>query len=177
MSAMLEARVAFLERQIDTLLRRRASPFALARTTMNVDDSGPVQTVQAQLDALSIRDKIPVLYGYGVTGAPPVAADMQVVYLDGDRSKAVIIASGHQSYRLRGLAAGDSALYDSRGHRVWLTSSGISLVGNVGHTGNYTLTGNLSVTGSVIAGAGGTDQVGLQTHHHTDGTPGPTPGT
>ena len=35
MSAMLDANVAVLERQIDTLLRHRASPFALARTTMS----------------------------------------------------------------------------------------------------------------------------------------------
>jgi hypothetical protein len=63
MSAMLEARVALLERQIDTLLRWRASPFRLARSTMSVNDTCPVQTVQAQLDAPSIRDKIPVRYG------------------------------------------------------------------------------------------------------------------
>jgi phage gp45-like len=183
MSAILEARVATLERQIDTLLRRQGSPFAFARSTMSVNDTGAVQTVQAQLDALSIRDNIPLLYGYGVTGSPPVSADLHIAFLDGDRSKAVIVASGHQTYRLKGLAVGDSALYDSRGHQVWLTPAGITLTGNVAHAGNYTLTGNLSVignvsaTGSVIAGSGGADQVGLQTHKHPAANTPPTPNT
>lgn len=43
--------------------------------------------------------------------------------------------------------------------------------------GGFKLTGNLQVTGSVIAGFGGVDQVGLQTHTHaSNGTP-PAPGT
>jgi hypothetical protein len=57
-----------------------------------------------------------------------------------------------------------------------LTPSGIVIQGNV------TIQGSLAVTGSVIAGSGGADQVGLQTHVHlntqasttsTSGTPKP----
>jgi phage gp45-like len=180
---MLEARVFALERQIDALMRRRGSPFALARTTTNASDGGPVQTVQARLNALSVRDKIPLLYGFGMTASPPIGADLHVAFLDGDPSKAVAIASGHQTFRLRGLAAGDSALYDSRGHRVWLTPAGITIGGNITHTGdtatigNVTHTGNLHVTGEIIAGHGGGDQVGLQTHKHPSNGAPPTPNT
>ncbi len=39
-----------------------------------------MQKVQAQLDALATRDGIPVLYGYGVTGSPPSAADLHVAF-------------------------------------------------------------------------------------------------
>ena len=167
MSAMLEARVAMLERQIDALMRRRGSPFALARTTLAVNDTGSVQTVQAQLDALSTRDGIPLLYAYGVTGSPPVAADLHVAFLDGDRSKAVAIASGHQTYRLRGLGLGDSALYDSRGAYVWLTSAGPAV--NCGGR-PMLITGDLHVTGAVIGNYGGSEQVGLLSHRHGTGT-------
>ena len=166
-----------LERQIDTLLRRPGAPFALARSLMNVNDAGPVQTVQAQLHALGARDKIPVLYGYGVTGSPPINADLHIAYLDGDPSKAVISASGRQTYRLRNLGVGDSALYDSRGHCVWLTSAGVTLTGNIVHTGDVVHTGNLHVTGEIIAGYGGGDQVGLQTHKHPANGAPPTAGT
>jgi phage gp45-like len=176
---MLEARIAVLERQLAALMQRRGSLFALARSTLAVNDAGPVQTVQAQLDALSVRDAIPLLYSYGVTGSPPVAADLHVAFLDGDRSKAVAIASGHQSYRLRGLSPGDSALYDSRGAPLWLTPGGPAV--NCG--GNpMVITGDLHVTGAVIAGYGGGDQAGLQTHQHgtgaaAAGTVAPTAGT
>ena len=176
MSAMLEARVAILERQLNALMQRRGTHFALARSTMNVNDAGPVQTVQARLDALSTRDNIPVLYHYGFFGAPPVGADLHVAFLDGDRSKAVVIASNHQSHRMTGVSPGDAGLY-AQGAIVHLSGSGIGLTGNISHTGNYTLTGNLTVTGSVTAGAGGGDQVTLQQHKHPANNTPPTPGT
>jgi phage gp45-like len=173
---MLAQKVAALERQIDALSRRRGSPFALARSTLNVNDTGAVQTVQAQLDALSVRDNIPLLYHYGFFSAPPIGADLHVAFLDGDRSKAVVIATNHQSYRMKGVAPGDAGLY-AQGALIHLTEAGIAVAGDVAHTGNYTLTGNLSVTGSVIAGAGGADQVGLQTHKHPSNNAPPTPNT
>ena len=183
MSAMLEARIVMLERQlaaqgrqIAAMSQRRGAPFALARSTMNVNDSGPVQTVQAQLDALSTRDNIPVLSNYGFFGAPPIGADLHVAFLDGDRSKAVVIASNHQSHRMTGVAPGDAGLY-ANGAIVHLSSTGIGLTGAISHTGNYTLTGNLTVTGSVTAGAGGGDSVTLQGHRHPATNTPPTAGT
>ena len=120
--AMLARQVVMLERQVSALMLRRGAPFALARTTLAVNDTGPVQTVQAQLDALSTRDYIPLLYGFGVTGSPPIGTDLHLAFLDGDRAKSLAIA------------------------------------------------GDLHVTGAVIAGYGGADQVGLQTHKHGEGT-------
>lgn len=43
--------------------------------------------------------------------------------------------------------------------------------------GGFKITGNLQVTGSVIAGFGGIDQVGLQTHVHASNGVPPTAGT
>jgi phage gp45-like len=167
MSAVLEARIAALERQVAALLNRRSTPFSLARSTLAVNDFGAVQTVQAQLDPLSVRDGIPLLSNFGHTSAPPIGADFHVAFIDGDRSKAVIIASGHQAYRLRGLGDGDSAIYDSRGAYAWLTPDGPAING----VGKPTLvTGDLHVTGNVYGGWNGPDQVGLTSHRHGTGT-------
>lgn len=166
----LEARVAQLERQIAALMQRRGAPFALARSTMNANDSGPVQTVQAQLDALSRRDAVPVLYHYGFFASPPAGADLHVAFLDNDRSKAVVIASNHQSHRMTGIAPGDAGLY-AQGAVIHLSGGGIAI------TGNVALTGNLTVTGSVTAGAGGADSVTLQGHKHPANNAPPTAGT
>ena len=183
MTAMLEARVAQLERlcanqqrQIAGLMQRKGAHFALGRSTLNVNDGGAVQTVQAQLDALSTRDNIPILYHHGFFSAPPIGADLHVAFLDGDRSKAVVIASNHQSYRMKGAAPGDAGLY-AQGQTIHLTGSGIVISGNVALTGNVTLTGNLSVSGSVTAGAGGGDSVTLQGHKHPANNTPPTAGT
>ena len=173
MTTHLEARIAMLERQVTALMRRRGTPFALARSTLAADDTGPVQKVQAQLDALSVRDGMPVLYGFGVTGVPPEGTDLHVAFLDNDRSKAVVVAGGHQGYRLRGLGTGDSALYDIRGASFWLGAGGPS-VNCAGQP--MTVTGDLHVTGQVIAGYGSADRVALQTHRHGTG-PAPVAGS
>jgi phage gp45-like len=177
MTAMLEARIAQLERicahqqrQIAGLTQQKGTHFALGRSTLNVNDSGAVQTVQAQLDALSIRDNIPILYHHGFFSAPPIGSDLHVAFLDGDRSKAVVIASNHQSYRMTGAAPGDAGLF-AQGQTIHLTSGGIAI------TGNVALTGNLSVSGSVTAGVGGGDSVTLQGHKHTANNTPPTAGT
>jgi hypothetical protein len=60
MSAMLEVRVAMLQRQLAELTQRRGTPLALARSTLAVNDTSPVQTVRAQLGALSTRARVPL---------------------------------------------------------------------------------------------------------------------
>jgi phage gp45-like len=164
--AMLAAKVAALERDAATQSLPRAAPFALGRTTLAVNDTGPVQTVQARLNALSVRDGIPVLYGFGFTGSPPIGTDVHVAFLNGNPSKSLVIAGSHQTFRLRGLSVGDSALYDIRGAYLWLTSAGPAINGAGLPT---TVNGDLHVTGAVIAGYGGADQVGVQTHKHAQG--------
>jgi phage gp45-like len=126
MSADMAARVAALERQVAALMRRPGSPFALARSTLTPNDGGPVQTMQGKLDALSTRDKIPVLFHYGFSSCAPIGADKLVAFIDGDRSKAVAFASNHQGHRLTGLASGESWLYNAvTGSYVKCGASGI----------------------------------------------------
>jgi hypothetical protein len=48
---------------------------------------------------------------------------------------------------------------------------------NIVAPGGVNITGNLHCTGAVIAGYGGADQVGLQTHRHPANNTPPTPGT
>lgn len=48
---------------------------------------------------------------------------------------------------------------------------------NLNITADVAITGNLTVTGAIIAGSGGADQVGLQTHLHPANNTPPTPGT
>jgi len=159
----LERRCAMLERRLAAMERLMGSPFSLARSTLAPDDTGAVQTVQLALDALSGRDAVPAMANFGHTSVPPIGTDFHVVFVDGRRSKAVAIASGHQTYRLRGLGVGDSALYDIRGAYAWLKATGpwVHCAGNP-----MTIEGDLRVTGSIIAGFGGEDQVGVQSHDH-----------
>ncbi len=95
-----------------------------------VDDIGDtVQRLQARFSALELRDGIPRLAEFGFTSRPPAGSDCVAIYVGGDRSNGVVIATGNQTYRLKGLGDGDAALYDSRGQSVWLTSAGIVVNG------------------------------------------------
>ena len=167
----LEARVAMLERIVAQQARQLRTPIAFGRSTAAPIDTGPVQTIQGQMDALSRRDGMPVLFHYGYSSAMPIGGDKVISYLTADRSQGVVIATGHQSYRLTGLSTGQVALYDMWGHKIVLGSGGISM------TGTVSVTGDIHATGAVIAGYGGADQVGLQTHHHGTGGVPPAAGT
>src|SRR5260363_84925 len=60
-------------------------------------DDGPVERHQARLGALELRDHTPRLAEYGFASMPPVGSDAVVVFIGGDRSNGVIIATGHQA--------------------------------------------------------------------------------
>ncbi len=178
-------------------LGRRLQMLAGLGRVQWVNDSGQVQTAQLTLTALEVRDNTPRLAEFGFTSNPPPGADAALLFLGGDRSNGVVIATGHQRYRLKGLASGDAAIYDSRGQSVWLTPGGIVVNGAglpmvVNNTPTVTVnaatsvtlntptthcTGNLNVDGSVVAQGdisdhGTKSMAGMRTvyngHTHTD---------
>jgi phage gp45-like len=124
-----EGRLRALERHV-AALERRYNPLSMARSTVVPNDGGNVQTVQGKLDALSTRDAMPVLFQYGFSCSMPVDTDKLVAFIDGDRSKAVVFASNNQTYRIKGLATGEVALYDMRGRFIKLGASQITVQAN-----------------------------------------------
>jgi hypothetical protein len=58
-----------------------------------------------------------------------------------------------------------------------IVNGNFQLSGNIESQTGGTYAGNITTTGNVIAGAGGADQVGLQTHGHPGNNQPPTPGT
>ncbi|CCD30345.1 Putative Phage baseplate assembly protein V [Candidatus Glomeribacter gigasporarum BEG34] len=113
---------------LERLFRRVMLMIGRGRLTTGRDD-GPVQRHQARLGALEVRDHTPRLAEYGFASMPPVGSDAVVVFIGGDRSNGVIIATGHQASRLNHLKAGEAALYDDLGQRVILTRHGIVIEG------------------------------------------------
>ena len=105
---------------LDRLYRRLIMTVGRGRLNLT-DDTGNAQAAQIDHGPLSangsldIRDNTPVLLAFGLASNPPAGADAISLSLGGDRNKAVIIAHGHQQYRLKNLAPGDAALHDMRG--------------------------------------------------------------
>ena len=95
------------------------------KTTGN--DSGNVQMLQVRLGENEIRDNTPRLAEFGFTSMPPDGSDMVVLCIGGDRSNAVIIATGHIETRMKNLQPGESALYDAVGKFIYLKHDQIEI--------------------------------------------------
>lgn len=143
-----------------------------------IDDTGVVQLVQVKLGADEILDGVPRVAEYGFVSNPPVGADAVAIFISGDRSQGVVIATNHQASRLKGLAPGEVAIHDNLGQIIRLTPTGIVITAPLGVTinGNVAVTGAITATANITAGQGGGDQVTLQQHIHPGTNQVPTPG-
>ena len=135
------------ETTIARLWRRLQSIVGRGRTHV-VDDTGVVQTLQVQVGAIEILDKVPRVGEYGFASNPPPQSHGVVLFIAGDRSNGVVIATNHQASRLKNLAPGESAIFDDQGRWVWLKRGSIEIeAGNTPvHVTNAT---EVDVTASV----------------------------
>ncbi len=155
-------------------VRRIMNMLGVGRVRLT-DDTGPAQVNQVQSNGLETRD-MPSVSLYGLASNPHPGADAVVLFLGGDRGKGVVIATADGRYRLRNLAPGEVGLYTDEGDSVILRRGRIVVV-TAGTELRITaplvtVSGDLHVAGAVVAGYGGADQVGLQTHRHTQGVDG-----
>lgn len=110
------------------LFHRLVSLFSVGRVTTG-DDSGVIQTVQVQ-SPHEVRSDTPVLQHFGFSSSLPVGTDVVILSQGGNRSSAVVVASGHQTYRIKGLNQGEVAVYNQWGQCVRLTENGIVVEAN-----------------------------------------------
>lgn len=176
--------------------RRIQAAIGRGRIT-TVNDDGGAQLIQARLGPLEVRDATPRLAEFGFSSRPPVGADAILVFIGGDRSNGVVIATGHQASRPTGLEEGETIVYDLFGKFIRFTvADGIVVEANgspVTVNGATTVTINastkvqmntplLEVSGSIKAHGDITDatrsMAGDRTlynqHNHGSG-PGPAP--
>lgn len=140
-----------------------------------VDDAAAVQKVQVRVIGDVLQDNVPRMSEYGFQSSPPIDSDAVLLYLAGNPSDGVVIATGNQQYRLRNLQPGEVAISDNRGQKVYLSASGIRIEGTsltINASGGATLNGNLTVNGNTSF-AGQVSANGHRiddTHQHTGGT-------
>ncbi len=132
--------------------------------TTQVDDTKPAQVHQVRMGADELRDGTPRVAEYGFVSNPPPGTDVIVVFVAGDRTNGVIVGTNNQTFRMRSLASGETAIHDDKGRFVLLAADGITVEGNnspimVHTTSDVTadVGGNLSATvgGDVTVSATG----------------------
>lgn len=152
---------------IERLYRRILMAVGRGRIKTGTDD-GPVQIQQVRLGQFETFDNLPRLAEYGLNSMPPPESDAVLLFVGGNRSNGVIIATGNQTYRMRSLKPGEVSISDNLGQSVHLTQAGIVVNGGglpllVHNTPEVTLdtamvraTGSMSTDGNLTVGTGAT---------------------
>lgn len=108
----------------DRLARRVLLIVGRGRVSAPVNDAGAVQTMQAQINDLETIDNLRRVAEFGFTSVPPQGSDVAIVFVGGDRSSGIVIATNHQGSRPKGLQAGETMIYTQDGKQIYLTASG-----------------------------------------------------
>lgn len=85
-----------------------------------VNDDLKEQAVQISLLNGEVRDGVERYQEYGFTSHPHEGAEAITLFIGGNRDHGIVIATGDRRYRLKGLQAGEVALYTDEGDSVIL---------------------------------------------------------
>lgn len=108
---------------LQRMMRRIQLATSWGRVTFS-DDGKTAQLLQVKLNDSETRDGTPRIAEFGFTSRPPDGSDVLVVFLGGDRSKGVVVATAHQASRPTNLQEGEAMVYDLWGKSIYLTQSG-----------------------------------------------------
>ena len=159
-------------------LRNRIANMVARAVVQLVDDGEGVQVVQLSVLDGETRDGVERLQNYGFTSVPKSGAEAAVVFVGGRREHGLVVAVDDRRYRISGLTAGETCVYDATGSKVTLHDDGsMDLEASSGATLKLTAGGGVEVTpavGANIVLAGGSLSVARATDP-LQGTAGPYP--
>lgn len=87
---------------------------------MAVSDNANAQLCQVSLLDGELKSNVERVQNYGMTSVPPAGSLATVLFVGGDRSNGVIIAAENRKIRIKGLKAGEVAIYTDEGDEIYL---------------------------------------------------------
>ena len=85
-----------------------------------VSDNANAQLCQVSLLDGELKSNVERVQDYGMTSVPPAGSLATVLFVGGDRSNGVIIAAENRKIRVKGLKAGEVAIYTDEGDEIYL---------------------------------------------------------
>ncbi|NTZ82191.1 phage baseplate assembly protein V [Burkholderia metallica] len=131
----------------ERLARRILTMIGAARIT-TFNDAGSVQKLQVKVNGLETIDNLANLMHFGFSSGPPIGTDVAIVFIGGDRSNGVVVASNHQASRPKDLKAGEAMIYSQDGKQVYLTASGGIIVNANGQDVEVNSATNVTINAS-----------------------------
>jgi phage baseplate assembly protein V len=118
---------------------------------------GGIRSVQLLIDAATTRDDTPLAQHYGVASRPHPGADAVVLFMGGDRSRGVVIATNDRRHQIQ-LSEGEVAIHDDQGLKIHLTRAGIVIDGGgkpviFQNTPEVIMPGKLTTQGDITSAA------------------------
>lgn len=107
---------------LDRLARRILMALGLGSVKLS-DDTAAVQQVQVAIGDAEVLNDVPRVQEFGFTSRPPADTDAVIVFVHGDRSRGIVIASNHRASRPRGLALGETMIFSEDGKHVHLKAA------------------------------------------------------
>ncbi len=139
-----------------TLFERMVAPLRarvqmmLARAVVRlVNDESGIQTLQLSALADELIEGAERMQDYGFTSVPHPDAEAVVAFPGGLRSHGLVVAVGDRRYRLKGLQAGEVAIYDDLEQHILLGRTGMRVVSSMKvevETPEVTVTASTRVT-------------------------------
>lgn len=153
-----------------------------------INDSKSLQRLQLKVNADEVLDDVERVQEYGFASNPKIGAEAVVLFLGGDKSHGLVIATDDRRYRMK-VSSGKVAIYDDEGQYVYIKTGGVieakantkvlatcplfETSGNAKVGGNLEVVGTSTLTGLATATAGVTSPATLTgaTIASTGGTP------
>jgi phage gp45-like len=141
-----------------------------------VDDTGDQQRVQLNLsvgapDGIEeVIDHVPKVGHYGFAYRPPDGSEAITVFIGGQRSAGVVIATGHRASRPKNLLPGEAMLYNGlTGDFVRMCQDGkIRSQGDWEHTGKFHASDAITSEADITDHTAADDTSGVSMKKHRD---------
>lgn len=101
-------------------VQRSVSNLLARAVVVGLNTASKCQMLQVELLAAEQKENIEHLEPYGFTSAPQNGAEGFALFPDGDRSHGVILMVADRRYRIKGLKAGEVAIYTDEGDSITL---------------------------------------------------------
>ncbi|VEF08439.1 Phage baseplate assembly protein V [Pseudomonas fluorescens] len=91
----------------------------MARGTVVLAAAGKMmQTLQVRLTARELKDNVEHFEPYGLTSNPLPGAEVLTMFMNGDRSHAIVVVASDRRYRIKELESGEVAIYTDEGDKI-----------------------------------------------------------
>lgn len=105
-------------------LQTRIANMVSRAVISRVDDSKKMQIVQLAILEDEVHDDIERVQNYGFTSVPQEGAEAAVVFVGGGRDHGLAVAVDDRRYRVKGLQAGEVAVYTDQGDKIVIKRGG-----------------------------------------------------